>query len=181
MRWGSTRVVVGRAVEGYLLFAVGGAHQHVSGPGQEEQEPSVRRTHVDQSDTLGCVIRGEDDVDPARPVDDLLRLGVLEFAQFVGERSATEEDGLGLDREGVSGQDVSDHCPNDLFAPPISKELDHFAVVGDGCAFASSCLRDRQIRPCIVVLALVENWAVFDVAVGQLREFPSSPAGCHDV
>mmetsp|Transcript_28038 Transcript_28038/g.59555 ORF Transcript_28038/g.59555 Transcript_28038/m.59555 type:complete len:908 (+) Transcript_28038:343-3066(+) len=165
-----------------VALLVGRADDDAPLPGEEEEEPAVGGVVIEESHVVGGVVAGEDDVRPGRSLhgglDGLGRSGLL-LTQRVGEGTPREYHVLGVNLEGVAGDAIQ--CLHAHDHPVLVEDsFRHFNVVGDVRPPLRGGHGDRQIRPRVVVLPLVEHRAVLDLLLVQLRKLRPRLLPPHD-
>ncbi len=162
---------------------VGRADDDASLPGEEEEESTVARVVIEQSHVLGGVVPGQDDVRPRRPHHRRVHGSgrpVLLLPQRVRERPPGEYHVPRSYVEPVPRRPIDGSHPR-YPSVVVEYRVGHLDVIRDVRPVPRRAKGDGDVRPGVVVLTLVEDRAVLDVLLVQLRELDAAARGSHDV
>lgn len=131
-------------------------------PWQEEDDATVGCGWIEQTHLLGAVVARQDDVHARAGTADLLYLGVVHFADAVGEGSGGVDDALRLHRPLFLRQRVTHFgAAQDFIAIGVLllKQFLHLNVVSDGCAMSGGGESNSQTHAGVVLLTVViKRW-----------------------
>mmetsp|Transcript_9760 Transcript_9760/g.17688 ORF Transcript_9760/g.17688 Transcript_9760/m.17688 type:complete len:326 (+) Transcript_9760:2228-3205(+) len=165
----------------YWSLAIGGAHERLPLPRQEEQKPPIRSINIQHPHPPRAVIPWKHDVRSRRCRHGRFAIGILYLSHVIREWSSREYDGFGVHIEGFAREVVSYFYSNGFAGGGVGEYFDHFGVVRNARTVFGGRERDVRCSPGVVMRPFVEDGVIISFFGGQLWKFPFGPTLPHNV